>query len=105
MSAQTIARQDSIHLALEECYLCQNCHRVGNSAIRCPACASETSLMSLASALARPDDSERLAGIARAVDALKLCGDDQLLDSAVPHQAAQRVRQDDAAVRGCVVCR
>jgi hypothetical protein len=61
MSAQTIAWQDSIHLALEECYLCQNCHRVGNSAIRCPACASETSLMSLASALERPSDSERLA--------------------------------------------
>lgn len=71
MSAQTIAWQDSIHLALEECYLCQNCHRVGNSAIRCPACASETSLMSLASALARPSDSDRLAGIARAVDALE----------------------------------
>ena len=71
MSAQTIAWQDSIHLALEECYLCQNCHRVGNSAIRCPACASETSLMSLASALERPSDSERLAGITRGVDALE----------------------------------
>ena len=71
MSAQTIAWQDSIHMVREKCSLCPNCHRVGNSAIRCPACASETSLLSLASALARPSDSERLAGIARAVSALE----------------------------------
>jgi len=65
MSAQTI------FFPLESAFLCCDCHMVGNSAVRCPACASEHGMLGLASALARPDDSVRLAGIARAVNALE----------------------------------
>ena len=45
---------DYISLPLAEAYLCINCDAVGNSAIRCPACASET-LLPLAGVLNRED--------------------------------------------------
>ena len=64
MSAQTI----SWHYALNELYLCADCQRVSNSAITCLACGSQHGLLSLASALERPYDSDRLSGIAHAVE-------------------------------------
>jgi hypothetical protein len=35
---------DLSHFPLEKAYLCQDCNAVGNSATRCPACASEVVL-------------------------------------------------------------
>jgi hypothetical protein len=67
MSAQTI----SWHYALNELYLCADCQRVSDSAITCPACGSQHGLLSMASALSRPDDSERVAGLSSAVDELE----------------------------------
>jgi hypothetical protein len=40
------------HIPLKSAYLCQDCDCVGNSATRCPACAS-TVLMNLAAVLNR----------------------------------------------------
>jgi hypothetical protein len=40
------------HIPLNSAYLCQDCDSVGNSAMQCPACASEV-LMGLAAVLAR----------------------------------------------------
>lgn len=40
------------HIPLKSAYLCQDCDCVGNSATRCPACAS-TALMNLAAVLNR----------------------------------------------------
>lgn len=40
------------HIPLKSAYLCQDCDCVGNSATRCPACAS-TALMNLACVLNR----------------------------------------------------
>ncbi len=40
------------HFPLTYAYLCQDCNSIGNSATRCPACASEV-LMSLAIVLNR----------------------------------------------------
>jgi primosomal protein N' len=43
------------HFPLTNAYLCQDCNSIGNSAKRCPACASEV-LMSLATVLNRVED-------------------------------------------------
>ena len=40
------------HIPLASAYLCQDCNSVGNSAMQCPACASEA-LMGLAGVLNR----------------------------------------------------
>ena len=53
---------DYISLPLADAYLCINCDAVGNSAIRCPACASET-LLPLASVLNREPQEEMDASI------------------------------------------
>lgn len=42
------------HMPLSTAYLCEDCHSVGNSAIQCPACASEA-LMGLAGVLQREE--------------------------------------------------
>lgn len=42
------------HIPLEAAYLCQDCNAIGNSAMQCPACASEV-LLSLAVVLNRED--------------------------------------------------
>lgn len=42
------------HIPLMSAYLCQDCDCVGNSATRCPACAS-TALMNLACVLNRSE--------------------------------------------------
>lgn len=44
------------HIPLSSAYLCQDCNCIGNSAIRCPACASEV-LMNLAAVLDRDVES------------------------------------------------
>ena len=43
------------HFPLTSAYLCQDCNSIGNSANRCPACASEV-LMSVSSVLNRAED-------------------------------------------------
>lgn len=48
------------HIPLKSAYLCQDCDSVGNSATRCPACAS-TSLMNLASVLNRNEIEAEIA--------------------------------------------
>jgi len=40
------------HIPLNSAYLCQDCDAVGNSSMRCPACASEA-LMALACVFSR----------------------------------------------------
>ena len=42
------------HIPLNSAYLCQDCDAVGNSAMRCPACASEV-LMGLAGVFDRQE--------------------------------------------------
>jgi hypothetical protein len=46
------------HIPLNSAYLCQDCNAVGNSSIRCPACASEV-LMGLAGVFDREEESRR----------------------------------------------
>jgi hypothetical protein len=46
------------HIPLKFAYLCQDCNSVGNSAVRCPACASQV-LMGLAGILDREVVEER----------------------------------------------
>ena len=43
------------HMPLTSAYLCQDCNSVGNSAVQCPACASEA-LMGLSGVLNREPD-------------------------------------------------
>jgi hypothetical protein len=45
------------HIPLTAAYLCQDCDSVGNSAMRCPACASEV-LLGLAGVLDRKAEVE-----------------------------------------------
>lgn len=40
------------HIPLRAAYLCQDCDSIGNSAVRCPACASEV-LLGLSAVLDR----------------------------------------------------
>jgi len=42
------------HIPLNSAYLCQDCDSVGNSAMRCPACASQA-LMGLAGVFDRKE--------------------------------------------------
>jgi hypothetical protein len=42
------------HIPLNSAYLCQDCDAVGNSSMRCPACASEA-LMALACVFSRKE--------------------------------------------------
>jgi hypothetical protein len=42
------------HIPLNSAYLCQDCDAVGNSAMRCPACASQA-LMGLAGVFDREE--------------------------------------------------
>ena len=42
------------HFPLKSAYLCQDCNSVGNSSMKCPACASEV-LLGLASVLDRKE--------------------------------------------------
>lgn len=46
------------HIPLASAYLCQDCDAIGNSATRCPACAS-TALLGLSCILNRTDGVER----------------------------------------------
>jgi hypothetical protein len=46
------------YIPLASAYLCQDCDSVGNSSMRCPACASEV-LMGLAGVL---DRKEKISG-------------------------------------------
>jgi len=48
------------HIPLNSAYLCQDCDAVGNSSIRCPACASEV-LMGLAGVFDREEESRELS--------------------------------------------
>jgi hypothetical protein len=45
------------HIPLTAAYLCQDCDSVGNSSMRCPACASEV-LLGLAGVLDRKAEVE-----------------------------------------------
>ena len=45
------------HIPLKSAYLCQDCDCIGNSAIQCPACASNA-LLGLSSVLNRRDEVE-----------------------------------------------
>jgi hypothetical protein len=46
------------HIPLRSAYLCQDCDSIGNSAVRCPACASEV-LLGLSAVLDREVVAER----------------------------------------------
>jgi hypothetical protein len=53
------------HIPLTSAYLCQDCNSVGNSAVQCPACASEA-LMGLSGVLNRePDERAQRSSYAR----------------------------------------
>ena len=45
---------DVNHIPLNSAYLCQDCDAIGNSAMRCPACASQA-LMGLAGVFDREE--------------------------------------------------
>ena len=47
------------YIPLAKAYLCQDCDSVGDSAMRCPACASEV-LMGLAGVFDRKEEVEEL---------------------------------------------
>jgi len=59
------------HMPLNNAYLCEDCHCVGNCAEQCPACASEA-LMSLAGVLNREQPDEKAPWIYAQVDT-RLC--------------------------------
>lgn len=44
----------TLAIPLEISYLCVSCDTIGNSAIRCPTCASEHGLMSVSAVFNRP---------------------------------------------------
>jgi len=48
------------HIPLTQAYLCLDCNEIGNSAMRCPACASQV-LLSLAGIFDRKEIAEPLA--------------------------------------------
>lgn len=53
MWVTTMIRAKLNYIPLNRAYLCQDCNAVGNSAMHCPACASEV-LLGLASVFDRP---------------------------------------------------
>jgi hypothetical protein len=58
MESKILASEARLYIPLAKAYLCQDCDSVGNSSMRCPACASEV-LMGLAGVL---DRKEKISG-------------------------------------------
>jgi hypothetical protein len=57
MESKTMACEARQYIPLAKAYLCQDCDSIGNSAMRCPACASEV-LMGLASVFDRKEEAK-----------------------------------------------
>ena len=57
-------------IALGEAFLCSDCDRIGQSAVRCPSCASEHGLTPLASFLNRESDADMAVRILAAIEKL-----------------------------------
>jgi hypothetical protein len=62
MERKIMACEARQHIPLAKAYLCQDCDSIGNSAMRCPACASEV-LMGLASVFDRKEKEDEDAGV------------------------------------------
>jgi hypothetical protein len=69
------------HIPLNQAYLCQDCDEIGNSSMRCPACASEV-LLSLAGIFDRREIQEALGANVLLFPAQVACSPQVLLNRA-----------------------